>query len=34
MIIGVLQWTVAILSVAGTLALFTWIAVMFLRKDR
>ena len=34
MIVGVLQWTVAILSVAGTLALFTWIAVMFLKKDR
>ncbi len=33
-IVGVLQWTVAIVSVLGTLALFTWIAVMFLKKDK
>ena len=34
MILGVLQWTIAIASVIGTIALFTWIAVMFLKKDR
>jgi hypothetical protein len=34
MILGVLQWTIAIASVLGTVALFTWIAVMFLKKDR
>ena len=34
MIIGVLQWTVAIASILGTLALFTWIAVMLLKKDK
>ena len=33
-ILGVLQWTIAIVSVLGTLALFTWIAVLFLKKDR
>jgi hypothetical protein len=33
-ILGVLQWTIAIASVLGTLALFTWIAVLFLKKDR
>jgi len=33
-LLGILQWTIAILSVLGTLALFTWIAVMFLKKDR
>jgi hypothetical protein len=33
-LVGILQWTVAILSVAGTLALFGWIAAMFFRKDR
>jgi hypothetical protein len=32
--IGVFQWTVAIGSVIGALALFTWIAVLFLKKDR
>jgi hypothetical protein len=31
---GVLQWTIAILSVAGTLALFSWIVMMILRKDK
>ena len=34
MILGVLQWTIAIGSVLGTIALFTWIAVLFLKKDR
>ena len=33
-VVDILRWTVAILSVAGTLALLTWIAVMFLKKDR
>jgi hypothetical protein len=33
MIVGILQWTVVIVSVLGTLALFTWIAVLFFRKD-
>ena len=31
---GVLQWTIAIVSVAGTLALFTWILRMILKKDK
>jgi len=34
MLLGIIQWTIAILSVAGTLALLTWIAVMFFKKDR
>jgi hypothetical protein len=29
----ILRWAIAILSVAGTLALIGWIAVMFFRKD-
>lgn len=33
-VFGIVQWTLIIVSVAGTLALFTWIAVMFLKKDR
>jgi hypothetical protein len=33
-VLGVLQWTIAIVSVAGTLALFSWILVMIVRKDR
>jgi hypothetical protein len=33
-VLGVLQWTVAICSVLGTLALVTWILVTFLKKDR
>jgi hypothetical protein len=33
-LLGILQWTIAILSVAGTLALFGWIAAMFFKKDR
>jgi hypothetical protein len=32
-VFDVLRWTIAILSVAGTLALIGWIAVMFFRKD-
>jgi hypothetical protein len=33
-IFGVFQWTLAIGSVLGTLALFTWLIVMFFKKDR
>jgi hypothetical protein len=33
-ILGVFQWTLAIASVLGTLALFTWLIVMFFKKDR
>jgi len=33
-LLGVLQWTIAIVSITGTLALFSWILVMILRKDR
>jgi hypothetical protein len=33
-VLGVVQWTLAIASVAGTLALFTWIIVMFVKKDK
>ena len=32
-VFDILRWTIAILSVAGTLALIGWIAVMFFRKD-
>jgi hypothetical protein len=32
--LGVFQWSLAILSVAGTLALFTWILKMILKKDK
>ena len=31
---GVIEWTLAIGSVTGTVALFTWIIVMFVKKDR
>jgi len=31
---GVLQWTVAVLSVVGTLGLFGWIVMMVVRKDK
>jgi hypothetical protein len=34
LILSVVQWTIAIVSVLGTLALFAWIAVMFFKKDR
>ena len=33
-LLGVLQWTLAIGSVLGTFALFTWLIVMFFKKDR
>ena len=32
-LIGVLQWTIAIVSIAGTLALIGWIIAMFFKKD-
>jgi hypothetical protein len=32
--VGVVQWTVAIVSVAGTLALVGWILSMILKKDK
>ena len=31
---GLLQWVVGIVSVAATLALFSWIAFMILKKDK
>ena len=33
-VVGVVQWTIAILSVAGTLALVGWILKMILKKDK
>lgn len=30
---GILRWAIAIASVAGTLALLIWLAVIFFRKD-
>ena len=33
-LVGILQWTIAILSVVGTVALVTWITVMVFKKDR
>ena len=33
LIFGILEWTVAIVALAGTIALFTWLAVLFFRKD-
>jgi hypothetical protein len=33
-LLGVLQWTIAILSVAATVALLAWILVMVLKKDK
>jgi hypothetical protein len=33
-VLGVIQWTLAIASVVGTLALFTWIIVMLVKKDK
>ena len=32
--IGAVQWTIAIAAVLGTLALFTWVVVMVVKKDR
>ena len=31
--LGILEWTVAIAAIAGTIALFTWLVVLFFRKD-
>jgi len=33
-LLGILQWSIAILSVAGTLALIGWILTMVVRKDK
>ena len=33
-VLGILQWTIAIVSVAGTLALFGWMIMMIFRKDK
>jgi hypothetical protein len=33
-LLGVVQWTFAIVSVAGTLALLGWIVTMIMRKDK
>ena len=32
-ILGLLQWTLAIVSILGTLALVGWIVLMFFKKD-
>jgi hypothetical protein len=32
-ILGAFQWILAIAAVLGTLGLFTWLAVLFFRKD-
>jgi hypothetical protein len=32
--LGVFQWSIAIVSVAGTLALFGWIMKMIVKKDK
>lgn len=32
-VLGVVEWTIAILAVGGTAALFIWLAVLFFRKD-
>jgi hypothetical protein len=33
LVFNVLRWTIAVLSIAGTLALIGWLVVMFFRKD-
>ena len=33
-VLGLLQWTIAILSVAGTLVLIGWIVRMVVKKDK
>jgi hypothetical protein len=33
-VVGVVQWTLAIVSIGGTLALFSWILVMVVKKDK
>jgi hypothetical protein len=32
--IGIIEWTIAILSVVGTVALVGWILKMFIQKDK
>lgn len=32
-ILGIFEWTIAIIAVGGTVALFTWLAMLFFRKD-
>jgi hypothetical protein len=32
--LGLLQWSIAIVSVAGTLTLFIWIVKMIVKKDK
>ena len=32
--VGIVRWTIAIVSVAGTLALAGWILKMILKKDK
>jgi hypothetical protein len=32
-VFNLLRWTIAVLSIAGTLALIGWLVVMFFRKD-
>jgi hypothetical protein len=31
---GAFQWTIAIVSIVGTLSLFGWIFLMIVKKDR
>jgi hypothetical protein len=33
-LLGIFQWALAILSVGGTIALISWIAMMFFKKDQ
>ena len=33
LVFNILRWVIAILSVAGTLALLTWLVVIFFKKD-
>jgi hypothetical protein len=33
-VVGLVRWTIAIVSIAGTLALFGWIFKMFFKKDK
>jgi hypothetical protein len=32
-VLGVLKWILAIAAVGGTVGLFTWLIVLFVRKD-
>lgn len=31
-VLGILQWGIAIVAIAGTIALFAWMALLFFRK--